>query len=289
MALFSERGSRVAAAIPESLALAAPWIQWMARLGYLARGVVYVVVGGLAFQAAVSSVRLPEDSSGALQAILRQPLGRVLVGLVAVGLIGWVLWRLVQAFLDPEGKGTRAKGLARRAGYLTSAFLHSGLALEAVRLARGSSGGAGGTADATADHWTAVAMSQPAGRWIIAAVGAGTILFAFSQFYRAYSASFRKKLDLSRLGPDAEKRVVLVGRLGLAARGVVFGIIGWFLVRAALQTDAEEAQGFETALQTIQEQGYGQYLLAAVGVGLFAYGIFEFAEARYRVIRTQHL
>lgn len=264
--------------------LAAPWIQYIARAGYAARGVVYLTVGILALQAALTLKR-PEDSSGALIAIGDQPFGRVLLGIVAVGLGAWVLWRLFQALADPENRGTNAKGLLKRGSYLVSAFIYGGLAFEAVRMAMGSASG-GESGDASADHWTAVAMSQPAGRWIAGAVGVGIVLFGIYELYRAYSADFRRKLDLEGLGEAARKRIVLFGRLGMAARGIVFGIIGWFLVRAALEYDPEAAQGFDTALRTLEEQGYGQYLLGAVAIGLIAYGLFELAEARYRVIRT---
>lgn len=285
MALFPTPGGPEPPSLSASAAKAAPWIQGLARMGYAARGVVYLVVGGIAVQAALSYARRPEDSSGALLAILRQPFGRVLLGVLVVGLGGFVLWRLVQAFGDPEKKGTSAKGLARRAGYLISALLHAGLALEAVRLLRGSSRGGGGGEQST-DHWTAVAMAQPAGRWIVGAVGAGVVLFGLYELYRAFAADLASRLDLSRLGPDARRRVVRFGRFGRAARGVVFGIIGWFLVRAALEYDASEARGFASALRTLEEQAYGSYLLGAVALGLIAFGLFELAEARYRVIRA---
>ena len=285
MALFSGAGSRIAASVPATAAAAAPWIQWLARFGYAARGVVYLLIGYLALQAAFSSARGPEDSSGALQVILRQPFGRVLLGILAVGLAGWVVWRLFQAAADPEGEGTGAKGVAKRVGYVISALLYGGLAFEAVRMMRGAGGGGQG-GEATTDHWTAVVMSQPAGRWLIAAAGAVVIGFGLYELVRAYRASFRRRLDLSSLSATGERRVIAFGRVGIAARAIVFGIIGWFLLRAALEYDPQEARGFENALQTIQQQGYGQWLLAAVGLGLLCYGLFEFAEARYRLIRT---
>ena len=284
MALFPTSGARLTPPHPSQAARrAAPWVQGLARLGYAARGVVYLIVGAIAVRAAVSYAR-PEDSSAALRVIVEQPFGRVLLGVVAVGLGGFVLWRIVQAFGDPALKGTDAKGLARRAGYLISGLLYAALAWEAVRLLTGSGGGGGG--DQSADHWTATVMAQPAGRWIVGAAGAAVLLFGLFELYRAYSADLRKRLDLKSLGGDARTRVVRFGRFGLAARGVVFGIIGWFLVKAALQYQPSEARGFASALRTLEEQAYGSYLLGAVALGLIAYGFFELAEARYRVIRA---
>lgn len=289
MALFSSDPPRAASSMSSAVAtaaLAAPWVQWLARFGYAARGIVYLTIGALALQAALSARSGPEDSSGALQAILRQPFGRVLLGVLAVGLAGFVLWRLVQAIRDPERQGTDLQGLAKRGAYLISALVYGGLAVEAFRLFRGSGGG-GSSGERQADHWTAVVMSQPLGRWIIGAVGATIVLYGLYEAYRAFTTDFTKRLDLSRLGADARRRIVAAGRLGFSARAVVFGIIGWFLARAAFEYDPAEARGFESALLTVQQQGYGRYLLGAVAIGLFAYGLFELAEARYRVIRPR--
>lgn len=265
---------------------AAPWIQLLARLGYAAKGVVYLIIGGLAVQAALTRYGRPEGSGGALLVIARQPFGRFLLGIVAVGLSGYVLWRLVQALLDPEHKGTDAKGLATRAGYLISGVLYGAVALEAVRMLTGSSGG-GGQNGEQADHWTAMAMSQPLGRWIVGAVGAGVILFGLYEFYRATSADLRKRMDLTSLGGNARTQLVRFGRFGLAARGVVFLIMGWFLIQAAWQYDPQDAQGLAGALGTLQDQPYGPFVLGVVALGLFAYGLFQLAKARYRVIRAQ--
>jgi hypothetical protein len=122
-----------------------PWIEYLARLGYAAKGVVYVAVGGLAVQGAFSPVEHPDDSEAAFSTILHQPLGTAILATVAVGLAGYVLWRLVQALLDPEGKGTDLKGGTARAGYLISAILHGALTLEAVRLLTRRAGGRAGS------------------------------------------------------------------------------------------------------------------------------------------------
>lgn len=284
MALFSGASTRIAASMPSAAGLAAPYIQYLARFGYAARGVVYLVVGIVALRTILSGGG-PEDSSGALRTVLRQPFGQVLLAILAAGLVGWVLWRLFQALADPEARGTDAKGLATRAGYLISAAIHAGLTVEAVRLLLGASSGSGG-GDRSAEHWTATALAQPFGRWLIVGVGLAIVLFGLFELYRAFRADFTRWLDLSRLGPVARRRVVLVGRLGMAARGVVFGLVGGFLLDAARRLDPQQAGGTEEALRTLQDAPYGPWLLGAVGAGLACYGLFELAEARYRVIRT---
>ena len=259
-----------------------PWVQRLARLGYAAKGVVYVIIGGIAAQAAFTPAEDLQDSDEALGTILRQPFGRVLLAVVALGLAGYVLWRLVQALLDPEHKGTDAKGLATRAGYLISAAAYAGLTLEAVRLLRGNGGGGEGSG---AQHWTAIVMDQPFGRVLVGLAGAGIAAFGLYEIYRGFTANLGKRLDLEGDAVPHRKRIVAVGRVGHAARGVVFGIIGWLVFTAARQYDASEAQGLEGALAKLREQPYGAWLLGIVAMGLVAYGLFQLVNARYRAIR----
>ena len=127
-------------------------------------------------------------------------------------------------------------------------------------------------------------MAAPLGRWLVAAVGVGVIGYALYQLYRAYAAQVRKHLDLSRLGAQGQRLVVALGRFGIGARGVVFLIIGWFLVLAARQADASRASGVGEALRTVERQPYGRWLLAVTGLGFIAYGLYQFVNARYRRI-----
>ncbi len=259
---------------------AASWVEALARLGYAAKGVVYIVVGILAAQAATSSGGSAEGSGGAFAAILRQPFGRILVGAIAIGLFGYALWRFVQAGLDPEGKGSDAKGIARRIGYAISGVIHVGLGLEAARGAlRGASSAGGGE---SADHWTAMLMRQPFGAWLAAGVGLAIAAYGAYELYKAYTVELGKQLDLGRMDPNARAWAVRFSRFGLAARGVVFGVIGFLLVRAALQHDPADAVGLRGALRTLEQQSYGPWLLGAVGLGLVGYGIYELVKSKYR-------
>lgn len=261
---------------------AAPWIQHLARIGFAAKGLVYLIIGALALDAALGRGGQATDSEGALLAILRQPYGWVLLVVVAIGLAGYAIWRFVQASLDPESMGADSKRVAQRAGYAISGVIHAALALEAARMASGF--GAAGSGDSGPQDWTAMVLAQPLGRWVVAAVGLGILAFGLFELVRAYRTDLPKQLDLSRLGNPARVWVVRLGRMGMAARGVVFAVIGGFLVRAALAYDSSQARGLGGALRSLHEQGHGPWLLGLVAVGLMAFGIFELVQARYRRI-----
>jgi hypothetical protein len=280
MALDSLRGDADALA-RHGLHEAAPWVRRLARLGYAAKGVVYVLLGGLALESAAGSSERPEDSHGALAVVLEGPFGRALLAVLAVGLAGYVLWRAVEAALDPEGHGSDAKGIGKRLGLALSAVLYGGLTVEAVRLLRGAGGGAG---DGTED-WTARVLQAPLGRGLVGLAGAGVLAYGLYELRRAWTADLGERLDLSELGASERTWVVRFGRAGSAARGVVFVVIGGFLVLAALQSDAQEARGMAGALATLERQPQGPWLLGAVAAGLVAYGLFQLVQARYRRIR----
>ncbi len=283
MALFPAQVTRAGRGAVRGVAT---WIERLARLGYAARGIVYIAVGVVASQAAFRAGTRVTDTEGAMHTIVRQPHGQILLGVVALGLVGYAVWMLVQALLDPERVGSDAKGIARRLGFAGIAVIHGGLALAALRLLLpgGRSGEVGG-GDENAVSWTAWLMSQPYGQWLVGAVGAGIAAFGLHQLYCAATIKLDEQLNLSRLSSRAREWFIRFGRLGLAARGVVFGVIGWLLIQAARRFDPTEAVGLGGALETVEAQSYGPWLLAGVGVGLIAYGLFELVKANYREIR----
>lgn len=262
-------------------AAANPWVERLARLGFVAKGIVYITIGALAIQAALGSGGATTDSRGAIETLGQQPFGRVLLGVLAVGLLGHALWRFVEAAVDPERSGTAAKGLARRIGYAGIGVAYIGLALTAVQLMRGADDAGG---DSTAG-WTARLMDEPFGRVLVGLIGLGVIGVGLYQFYQAYSAKFKQKLKLGEMSGTEQQWTIRSGRFGHAARGVVFGIVGGFLVQAALQYDPQKAQGLGGALQALAErQPFGPWLLGIVAVGLVAYGVYMLISARYRRI-----
>ena len=259
---------------------ASPWIERLARFGYAAKGVVYVLVGSLAALAAYGEGDSPTDSRGALTRVVYQPYGRVLLSVVAAGLAGYALWRLVQALRDTEEKGGGLKGLSIRFGYACIGAVYAGLCYSAVKLVLGR--GAGKGSDESTRGWTALALTFPLGRWLVGLAGLCVIGFGGYQAYKAFTARFRRKWKRHEMSEHARALATRAGQVGLVARGVVFAIIGLFLMQAAWRARAEEARGLGGALRALEQQPYGPYVLGAVALGLVAYGLYMFVEARYR-------
>jgi hypothetical protein len=257
------------------------WIERLARLGYATKGIVYMIVGLLATMAAFNWGGRITGTEGAFQAIASQPFGKAMLFLVAVGLWGYVLWQFVQAIKDPEHRDTGAAALGRRLSYAVSGLIYSGLALSALKLVFGKSSGSGG---AGSEQQTATLLSQPFGRWLVAAVGLASIAYGFYSFYQAYSTRFRRRLKLSQMSPTAEQWATRVGRVGLTAKGVVAVIIGYFFIQAARVADASQAQTAAGALQALERQPNGACLMGIVALGLVAYGMHLAVQARYRRI-----
>lgn len=252
-------------------------LEWTARLGYSARGVVYLIVGWLALVAAFGSGQTT-DTRGGLRHLLQQPMGDVLLGIVAVGLVAYSAWRFVQAIWDADDHGTSAKGLGIRAGLLISGFTHLALAFFALSLIFGW--GTGGDSD-NAQNWSARVMSHDNGRWLVFAFGIAVIGAGLAHIYKGWTAKFRKHFAMDQ---QTMRWAEPICQFGLIARGVVFLIIGGFFAVAALQFDPSKARGLDGALQAVQQQPFGPYLLGVVALGLIAFAVYSFLETIYRRI-----
>ena len=253
-----------------------------ARLGFAARGLVYLLVGWFALDAARQG-SAPKDNQQAMGSLADQPLGHALLGVIAVGLAGYALWRLSEAVLDPDRRGTDPKALVERTGFGWSALVHFGLAFYAARLALDRAGAGNSNSDASARSWSGWLLDQPAGQWLLGAVGLLLIAGAGAQAWKAWQNRFAE--DLSGDVP-LPRYACMAGQIGYAARALVFLIIGWFLLAAAWHARAAEAGGTGQALRTLREQPYGPWLLSLVAAGLILFGIFSFVEARFRRIRV---
>jgi hypothetical protein len=262
----------------------AHWVATLARLGYATIGIVYLMIGTLATQAALGTGGAIADTRDVLVTIARQPFGRVLLGLTALGLSGYVLWRLVQAYFDPERKGTDVRGLLTRLGFTVSGLAYAALAVLAARMALGASGAGGHAAE---QAWTARLLAQPFGPWLVGIIGGIMSGVGLAHFYRAYTAQFMQEYATGEMSARQQRWARRLGQFGLAARGVTFGIMGGFFLYAGVSADPSKARGLGGALVAVAQQPYGPWLLGVVALGLVAYGLFCLSQALYRRVVTR--
>ncbi len=261
---------------------ASPWVDGIARAGYVAKGIVYAAVGVLAGRVALGTGGKTTGTGGAVESIGAQPFGKVLLVLLALGLVGYALWKLVQGIMDPDDKGSDVGGLVRRAAYGGSALIYLGLAYSAGEELLGVEG-----QSTTLDQWTAYAMSYqpPLGQILVGLAGLGVISVGLYQFYAGVTARFRREIETYHMN-EAAWWALLAGRAGTAARAIVILLAGFFVVRAAWQSDPKETRGLGGALETLVRQPSGPYLLGVVAGGFILYGVFMLVVARYRDIEA---
>ena len=253
-----------------------PWVGVIGRIGHAARGVLFAVVGLLALEVAFGARRRTPDRQGAFRAIADQPLGELLLALLAFGLVGFAVWRLSQGVLGRHEQGGGKPGAAKRVGYAALGVFYLASAALAFALVIGS-----GTSQGSEKEETARVLEWPLGRYAVGAVGAGFLVAGIANLYRSLTRKFRKYLQEEELGKKAREWAIAVGVAGHAARAVVFSLVGIFLLRAAIQYDPKEAIGLDGALAKVAHQPYGAVLLGVVAAGLLAYATFCLLQARY--------
>ena len=247
---------------------------WFARAGIAARGAVYIVIGVLALKLALGDGGKAADQQGALHTIAKQPLGTMLLVLVAIGLAGYASWRLLRAALG----GTQgADDLKDRIDGVASGISYAILFVAAVKILVGSGGG-GSDPDKTAGG----VLGWPGGPWIVGLVGVIVIGVGLQQGYKGISRSFMEKTDTTRMHDHVERGYIALGVFGHLARMVVFGLIGYFLVKAAIDFDPDKAVALDGALAKLAKAPYGPVLLGIVAAGLIGFGAFSLVESRYR-------
>lgn len=249
----------------------------LSRIGFVARGAVYAIIGLLALDLALGHGGKITNQQGALRTVEQQPFGHVLLVVVAIGLGGYSLWRLVRAALGhgPEGADS---GLDRLAG-LGSGIAYGIMCAIAVKLLMSSTQSSGGAKKTARD-----VFAWPAGHWLVGIAGAVFVCVGIYQLIRGLTQKFLDDSKTERMRPAVKKWFSLFGTVGHVARAIVFGLVGIFLVKAAIDYKANEAIGVDGALAKLYAQPYGPWLLGGVAAGLIAFGLFSIAEARYRRI-----
>ena len=260
------------------------WVPVLARVGLVAKGVSFVIVGGLAVALAAGEGGKATSREGALAAIADETGGELLLVLLALGFAAYALWRFSEPFLE-DGDDDGFKKYGKRAGWIGRGLIYAGLAYGTVQLL--VSAGGSQSQNAKAQHATAQVLSWPAGTWLVGIAGACVVGAGLYNGYRGVARKFRDKWKTGEMNHAALKWGTRVGVVGLLARMVVFGLIGAFLIKAAVEYDPKEAIGLDGALQKLSHQSYGPWLLGLAAAGLVAYGLFCVVEARYRDVKPR--
>jgi hypothetical protein len=256
----------------------AQWLEKFFRFGLISKGVVYCLLGILTVMAAVGLSGEKASKTDAFNLIYEQPLGKILLAIVALGLFGYVTLRLFQAFKDIDHKGDNAKGIVTRIGYAVSALIYLSLGIYAAKLVLNGSGGSGGNSKQTI---VAKILELPAGVWIIGLVALIIMISGGYQIYKGVTGKFMKKIQLIKSNfSDVFKKA---GTIGYVSRGVVLLIIGYLLFHAALNANPGEVQDTEGAFKFLENK-FGSVLMAIAALGFVGYGVFMFVKAKYERI-----
>lgn len=257
-----------------------PWVRWYSRIGFSAKGSVYILIGLISMMAAVG-IGQKSDQAGAIAAVASRPFGQLILWFMVLGLIGYITWLTTQVIIEPDHSGSKIKGLFIRIGYFFSAAFYVGLGTKFAILAMQS-----GQTGNTKQVWMNKVLDIPIGRIAIAITGISIFVFAMIQLTLGIRGTFTKKLNTSEM---KQKEMIItnqMGRIGFIARGITFGVLGGFLIHSGWTGETSQATGIDGALAQIAQEPFGQALLGIVSLGLFLYGVYEVLEGKNRNIKV---
>jgi hypothetical protein len=259
-------------------AAANPQLELLERLGYAVRGVLYVVMGFLALRiAAAQPGGKATNLSGSLLWLIGNPFGKLVLIVVVIGLAAYSMWGFIRAIYDPLHRGRNTKGIAARIGFLTSAFSYAAIVFFGLQILAGQ----GASSHDSTQKTVSSLLTNPAGGFITIALGIIAIGIGIGQFVEAYRATFRHDLKSGEMSKSERDIAIGLGRFGMAARGVTFLVIGFFLVQAGINHDPGKATGFGGAFLFLLSQPYGHLLVGIIALGFIALGLHSFACARW--------
>jgi hypothetical protein len=250
----------------------------LSRAGFVARALIYAIIGILALKLAFGHGGKLTNQAGALHTVANQPFGKVLLTLVAIGLGGYSLWRMVRAAIGHGREGSDT-GFERIAAF-ASGIAYGAMCALAIEILLG----AGGGSSASPKQATAGIFGWPAGTWIVGIAGGVVFGVALYQGYRGITKKFLDDSKVEEMPPRVKEWISRLGTIGHLARMIVFGLVGIFLIKAAIDYSPSKAVGLDGALAKIVHRSYGPFLLGVVAVGLIAFALYSLSDARYRKI-----
>jgi uncharacterized protein DUF1206 len=252
--------------------------EWLARAGLVARGVVYGIVGVLAVKVAFGSGGKTTDQQGALKTMAGEPFGKVLLVVLALGLAGYAIWRLVRAGIG-HGPETGEDETKDRISGVVSGIAYAALCFTAVKILVGASSS---SSSSKTEKATAGVLGWPGGRYLAILAGLVVIGVAVDQAWKGISEKFLDDTKTERMSRRTREGFVILGIAGHVARAIVFALIGWFVVKAAIDYDPDKAVGLDQALAKLASGSGGQAILGIVALGLLAFAAYSIVDSRYR-------
>jgi Domain of Unknown Function (DUF1206) len=252
-------------------------VQMLGRVGLAGYGVVNLLLAWLAVQVAfgASENEAEAGKGGALQRIAEEPWGKGLLWVIGISLFALALWQLSEAIWGRKAHG----GAIKKVAHVAEALAFGVLGFSAVRIAAGNSKGGSNEQQA---GFTAKVLDAPGGPILVVVVGLVVLGAAGYLMVKGIKKKFLKDLDLATASPTTRRTTERLGQAGYTAVGVGYAIVGVLIILAAIKHDPDKATGLDTALATLAQQPYGTILLVIVAIGLAAYGVYCFLDARFR-------
>jgi hypothetical protein len=254
-----------------------PAANFLARAGLTARAVIYILIGLVAVLVALGHSSREADQQGALELLAGKSYGLVALWLLGIGFAAYALWRLSEAVFgvtgEPPGAGPRLKSLAR-------AVIYAGLAVLTFEVILGTDRSQAGREK----DMTASVMTHPAGRWLVGAVGLIVVICGLVLVIEGIRRKFMKLLNTAQMSARMRRVVKWLGMIGTIARGLVFALAGGLVIDAAITHKASQSGGIDTALHTLRNQPFGEFLLLLAALGLMIFGVYGLCEARWRKV-----
>ena len=257
-------------------------VHTLAKAGLISKGIVYIILGALAFMAAFEiggATNSDSDRSGVLNSLRDMPAGTVLLILLTIGLLCYCVWRVVQA-VHARGENGRKKW-GKRLRYIFSCLAYLSLAFAAFQVVLHQSADNGDQNQ----HWAQKILEKPFGQWLL---GIGGLILAGVGLYQIWyglSEKYKKHVQSNRQHAGVTSKLLVAGKIGYVARGIVWLLLSYLLIKAAIEANPSEAGGTGKAFQFLESWSAGSLLLGGLALGLIAYGIFNFIRARFETFR----
>ncbi|MEV4707450.1 DUF1206 domain-containing protein [Actinoplanes sp. NPDC049316] len=254
-------------------------LEYLARGGFLAYGVIHLLLAWIALQVAFGSSANESDQTGAFQNLASQPMGKTLVIITVVGMIGLALWQAFEAAIGESGEQDK-EALANRVLSGIRAVIYLSFAWTGIKVLQGSGSSTGDSQEKGAS----TLMDNGGGRFLVGLIGLIVVGVGVGLVIYGLKKKFEKRLNTQQMNTAVQKTTRRLGMAGYTAKGVAFGIAGVLVVAAAVTYDPEKARGLDAALKTLAGQPYGPWLLGLVALGFAAFGVYCFFQARYRKV-----